>query len=455
MKTNKDGLAFDRASVRTVDQDGRLHVEVTNISKATVNPYRGSEIPEFESLGLDSDRVYFLLRDPQELEKAAATFNNIPLLNKHIPINADEPQKEFVVGSTGTDAAFVAPYLKNSLVVWVAEAIAGIETEQQKELSCAYRYRADMTPGTYEGMPYDGVMRDIRGNHVALVETGRAGPDVVVSDGDPFVNSMEHSTMKHSKTAIAVAAALRTYLRPKLAQDAKLGDLAPIVRGITAKNLESEKPRLINAIKGRTQGKLAQDADLADLAEVIDAFKDDPDTTIAGDDDVAQEPIAADDDLMNKLREMIAAKLGDEEANRIMTALNEPVAQDAPPDFNGKPKEPETVSKQAMDAALKKAATEAESAAVKRMQAVNVAEKEVRPLVGDVVAMDSAEAVYKFALDAKGVDTKDVHPSAYRSMVKLLIDQAGAPKAAHVAMDSAAEKQYADMFPNANRLIRS
>ncbi len=39
-----------------------------------------------------------------------------------------------------------------------------------------------MTPGTYAGVRYDGVMRDIAANHVALVRKGRAGPDVVVGD---------------------------------------------------------------------------------------------------------------------------------------------------------------------------------------------------------------------------------------------------------------------------------
>ncbi|MFY3690853.1 DUF2213 domain-containing protein, partial [Achromobacter xylosoxidans] len=49
---NHHGLAFDRATVRRIDVDGRMHVEISNISKATVNPYRGSEIPDWEALGL-------------------------------------------------------------------------------------------------------------------------------------------------------------------------------------------------------------------------------------------------------------------------------------------------------------------------------------------------------------------------------------------------------------------
>jgi hypothetical protein len=174
-------LAFDR-SLRTTDKDGRLHVAVCNLSKSNVCEYRGSEIPGADALGLDPNRLYRLLRDPKELAKAAPTFNNLPLLIAHVPVTADDPRRDLVVGSTGTDAAFENGFLRNSLVVWDSEAIAGIETEAQKELSAAYHYTADMTPGEFNGESYAGVMRNIVGNHVALVAEGRAGPDVVVGD---------------------------------------------------------------------------------------------------------------------------------------------------------------------------------------------------------------------------------------------------------------------------------
>lgn len=176
-------LALDRASVRSYDADGRLHVAVANISKATVNPYVGREIPGWQELGLDPDRVYQLLRAPDELKKAAPTFNNLPLLSQHEPVSASDHKPALVIGATGSDAEFNAPYLQNSLVIWAADGVASVEAETRRELSCAYRYRPDMTPGTFEGTAYDGVMRDIVGNHVALVKEGRAGADVVVGDG--------------------------------------------------------------------------------------------------------------------------------------------------------------------------------------------------------------------------------------------------------------------------------
>lgn len=180
----EDALAFDRGTVRHKDVDGRLHIDISNISKAAINPYRGNEIPNWQGLGLDPARVYKLFRDPDELAKAAPTFNNIQLLRKHVPVNAQDHRPHDTVGSTGTDAEFEAPYLKNSLVIWDGDAINDVEDTRNpvRELSCSYRYRADMTPGSFMGQAYDGVMRDIAANHVALVKAGRAGSDVIVGD---------------------------------------------------------------------------------------------------------------------------------------------------------------------------------------------------------------------------------------------------------------------------------
>lgn len=451
---NHHGLAFDRATVRSIDVDGRMHVEISNISKATVNPYRGNEIPDWETLGLDPNRVYFLLRDPEELARAAPTFNNIPLLSKHIPVSAAEPQKEFVVGATGSNASYQAPYLKNSLVVWDAVAIALIDSEQQKELSPAYRYRADMTPGKYEGVAYDGVMRDLCGNHVALVEVGRTGPDVVVGDSSTL-NPSEIPKMKLSKTAAVVAGALGAHIRPRLAQDAALGDLTPFLKGVSRKNLKSEQPRIIRAMQNHFKGKLAQDADLEDLKEVIEVFTDPAVAPIGEDEDddtVEPKPVAQDDELMGKIREMLGEKLGPEEAARVMAALGEPpAANDEPPHTPDTP--PGTVTQQAMDQALAKAQKAGEQAAVQRMTAIRTAEQECRPILGEIVAQDSAEAVYKMALDAKGIDLTDTPPSAYRAMVKMALAKDQAPQTPRVAMDSAAQKSFRDRFPHLPKVI--
>jgi hypothetical protein len=177
-------IAQDRAaSVRSYDTDGRLHISIANISKANVCPYMGREIPdEDRKLGLDPDRIYYLFRDPAELEKAAPTFNNLPLLSEHVPIDAATHPHDLVIGATGSEAEFRYPYLTNSLVVWPEAAISQVLDGSKKEISCAYRYTAIPEPGIFEGQRYDLRMTAIIGNHVSLVESGRAGSDVVVGD---------------------------------------------------------------------------------------------------------------------------------------------------------------------------------------------------------------------------------------------------------------------------------
>ena len=175
-----DRMALDR-SVRTFDRAGHLHIETAPISKANVSPYFGGEIPGHEALGLDPDRIYHLFRDPAELAKAAGTFTGKPIVLKHRPQTAADHSRDLTVGAVG-EATFQAPYLRAPLVVWDGAGIEAIESKRQRELSCGYFYRADMTPGTVNGERYDGRMTEIVGNHVALVDAGRAGPDVVVGD---------------------------------------------------------------------------------------------------------------------------------------------------------------------------------------------------------------------------------------------------------------------------------
>lgn len=186
---NKHNIVLDaKPSMRTKDSNGFLHIALTPISKATVNPYLGSEIAGSEEHGWKPDKIYYGLRPEEELEKAAKTFNGLPLLLEHHPTDAENLPKEWVVGSMGTDAVYEKPYLKNSMTVTDAQAIGYIEDGTAKEISCSYRFTPDFTAGTYteadgSEVHYDFIMRDIKGNHVALVPEGRAGHDVKVADG--------------------------------------------------------------------------------------------------------------------------------------------------------------------------------------------------------------------------------------------------------------------------------
>ena len=411
-------LAFDR-SARRIDADGRLHVDRSHISKATVNPYYGREIPGYEALGLAPDKVYRLLRDPVELERGAATFARLPILSEHVPVTVDAPRPDLVVGAIGSEVVFTPPYLDADLCVWDSTAIAGIETDKVRELSCAYRYVPVMEPGEFEGQPYDGRMTEIQGNHLALVEVGRAGSDVVVADANPF--NFKETAMKMSKLGKALFAALCA-ASPVLAADSALPEL------VGNANRKTFKP---DDIKAKL---LALDADLdpQQLDNVIDALLD-----VEQDPKPVETPAAAaDESPADKLRALLAGKVDDATMEAACALLATPAADEKPEGEGGM--KPEEV-KAAMDSYGAKLRAE--------MREANEARADVRQTVGDVIGMDSAAEIYGFALDHMKVDRKGVEgAAALRALFK--VASANKPTPVHVAQDSAG---LAAKFPGAAR----
>ncbi|MDE9531717.1 DUF2213 domain-containing protein [Xenorhabdus bovienii] len=374
-----DRLAFDR-SMRSKDGNGHLIVERTILSKAAVNPYRGKEIPGYERLGLDPEKVYRLLRDPLELERAAKTFSKKQLLIKHISVDSSEPQKEYTIGAIGSDISFEDGRLYGDLSVWDGYAIDLIESGKMQELSAGYGYTPDMTPGEYEGQHYDGVMRNIFGNHVALVERGRIGRDAIISDHQT-VDLETEMKLKPGATPIIAA-----QIKQALAMDADLSEdsLKAIITAVTS--------------------NLAQD-------------EEDPEAIKSAKDNEQKPEGAKDNDP--KVPEGSSKPEGAKD--------NDPKTESAK-DQEEKDKAKDEKDKPAMDAAM------IEQRAVERVTALFQARDDVKPLVG-VVAMDSAEQVYGYALKQKGVDTTGVHASAYKSMVGMLLSNQVAATKTNVAMD--------------------
>lgn len=189
MAQDHDVFALDaEPENRTKTTDGRLLIKVSNFSKANTCPYLGNEIPDWESLGLDPKKVYQLYRDPVELKKAAPTFDKVPVLIRHVASTADDHPTDDVIGTTGDKTRFVDPYLQGSIAIWDQAGIDAIESKRQTEISCGYRYTPIMVAGTApDGTHFDGRMTALIGNHLALVESGRAGSDCVVGDSLPFI----------------------------------------------------------------------------------------------------------------------------------------------------------------------------------------------------------------------------------------------------------------------------
>ena len=80
------------------------------------------------------------------------------------------------VGHAGSHVRFSDGFVEVALVITDEEAINSIERGDTQEVSAGYRVDYDPTPGvTPQGESYDGIQRNIKVNHIALVSRGRAG----------------------------------------------------------------------------------------------------------------------------------------------------------------------------------------------------------------------------------------------------------------------------------------
>lgn len=422
-------IAFDE-SLRTYDVEGRLHISRTHISKACVNPYYGREIPTSEALGLIPDKIYYLLRAPEELEKAAASFARLPILSKHIPVTADSLPNEFIIGSIGSDVDFSNPYLDADICIWEAQAIGGIETNAVRELSCAYRYVPIMVPGEYQGTKYDGIMTEIIGNHLAVVESGRAGPDVLAADSSLIERAL--TTMKMTKLGKALFVAVTT-ASPKLAADASI---SPLFAGITKKNLNKAD---------LTAKLIAVDSELTAqrLGMVFDAMSDmEPDSPPAQD---AEEKEENENDEPKRAKDESEEDFEDRKKKAAdKKAKDSKMGKDAKHAKDCKGGACDCESK-AMDAAI-----DAKVSVIKSdLRAADEARRLVRSVVGDVIAQDSAASIYEFALDQMKVDHAEVKEvPALKALFTLASSKTAAAAPIKIAQDAAG---LATRFPNATR----
>ena len=396
-----------------------------------VCPYRGDEIPGADALGLDPNKIYYFLRDPDELKKAAPTFERNQILSKHVPVKTydtmdEQEKKKLIVGCLGSEVEFNYPYLDADVAIWDSNAIAGIETDTVKEFSCCYHWVPVMTAGDFKGTHYDGIMTQIVGNHLAVVESGRAGSDVAAADSNPFTRVDMTKMTKLGKALFVTLGAASS----KLAQDSALPGLVG----------QAVKKTFDKASVGAKL--LAMDAELK--KEKVDAVMD----AILDNDPEPKEKAAKDADETEeekKAREKKEAAAEDEEEDD---------------DEEDERKKKEAKDKKAKDKAAKdKAAKDAEVEVEKKIKPAmdsfkaelrDAAEaaRIVRPVVGDVLAQDSAEEIYGFALDHLKVDHKGVTGvPALKALFSLASERTGtvAPK---LAQDSAGLKAK---FPNASR----
>jgi hypothetical protein len=185
------------------------------------------------------------LRHPDDVwdEESIASMELIPVTNNHPEeklVNARNA-KHLSIGYTGETIKKDGDYIIAPVVITDQDGVDWIKNQGRKELSLGYTVDLHPENGEYNGEPYDFRQKNIRYNHLAIVNTARAGGEarIALDSQDTVeilteVEQMVKRKIKIDNEEVMVEPATADYV------DRLMTDL---------KNLEEEKKRVDDEIK--------------------------------------------------------------------------------------------------------------------------------------------------------------------------------------------------------------
>lgn len=193
VKLSSSFKVSNELSHRSIDENGYLFVDESPVLKAGVLEYYGQELidggsSEVDVVEIEPDKIYKVLIPVEELEKAAQTFTLLPMTNDHQWLGVEgEDARDYQEGTSGENANVKNDAIYVPLKFTGDEIIDDLKNHRKEELSASYTNKLSKS----DNPEYDFIATDIKGNHIALVEKGRCGPDVRVLN-----NHMENMKMK-------------------------------------------------------------------------------------------------------------------------------------------------------------------------------------------------------------------------------------------------------------------
>lgn len=169
---------------RTYTDEGFLIVPA-RLARVGIQEYMAVEMGLTDRDPTDIIRVF---RSEEEVfkEESLQSFANKPVTDSHPPelVTAANAQK-YSKGHSGHEVVKDGIFSKTDLHIVVADTIAKVESGKV-ELSNGYTCDIEWNPGVSpEGIEFDCSQKNIKGNHIAIVEKGRAGSSCRLADNLP------------------------------------------------------------------------------------------------------------------------------------------------------------------------------------------------------------------------------------------------------------------------------
>ena len=172
---------------REYDSNGWFERKDNPLSKTGVFQYLGRSVDP----SAEPDKLYGVLRPAEELGSldTIESFKLLPWIDNHVMLGSEEEglmpaERKGIQGVIGEQIYFNPDdgTLYGNIKL-MSQAMLTLIESGKKELSCGYRCTYERSDGvTPDGQPYQYIQRNIRGNHLALVDSGRMGPGVAVLD---------------------------------------------------------------------------------------------------------------------------------------------------------------------------------------------------------------------------------------------------------------------------------
>lgn len=193
-------------NIKRREPEGYLYCLNVPIARTGKQPYLRRE------LGLEGEGIVQVIRTPEEVFSKAtiASFEGMPVCDDHPFADVD----------SGNITAYGKGHVQNvrrgqppdddllfADIIITHEDLIDAVLSGKREISCGYKcdyYQAE------DGNVYQ---RAIRGNHVAVVDNGRAGNRVAIRDAAPEINERRITPMPNSKKPSLLARAVAKFVR--------------------------------------------------------------------------------------------------------------------------------------------------------------------------------------------------------------------------------------------------
>lgn len=308
--------------------DGYLVAEIA-VARTGIQQYHSSEIGK-------GDGLVNVYRDESEVFAldSLASFVGKPVTDNHPPVEVKADNwKQFAVGSIGEGVLRDGEHIKVPVTLMDAETIKAVQNGK-REISMGYTAELEWVDGvTPQGEHYQAKQKNIRINHLAIVDKGRAGSTCRIGDalwGDTSPNNNTGEKPVATRTvmvdglpiettdngALAIeklqqdkAAAEKLLLDAQALYDSKMADKDA---QLAAKDAE------IDALKAKQLTDADIDAKVAARSELIATAKSIHDADYSGKSDAeikAAALTAKGVDIKDKSAEYIAARFDIEAEN--------------------------------------------------------------------------------------------------------------------------------------------